>query len=150
MDFSDIPLVSAIAHKMSWLTARQKTIAANVANNDTPGYKATDLKPIDFSKELANVSRSTGINIGGPGIPAAPQLEAAMTAPNDIRGTILADDESAKPNKPIEDRSINGNTGSMEDEMMKASSTAADYQMMTELYQKQVSMFDTALDKGGI
>jgi flagellar basal body rod protein FlgB len=36
----------------------------------------------------------------------------------------------------------------MEDEMMKVSSTAADYQLMTELYQRQVNMFTTALDKG--
>jgi len=148
MNLTDIPLVAAITNKMSWLTARQKAIAANVANDDTPGYQATDLKPIDFSKELSKVSQSTGVNLSGPGIPAAPQLQAVTTSPDDLQGTLLADDESAKPNKPIEDRSINGNTGSMEDEMMKASSTAADYQFMTELYQKQISMFMTALDKG--
>jgi len=148
MDLSDIPLFSAITRKMHWLTERQKVLAQNVANNDTPGYKAQDLKKIDFGRELAKVSETTGINLQGPGLPAAPQLEPVATAENDLKGTVLADDDKPKANKNIEDRSINGNTGAIEDELMKVSSTAADYQLMTELYQKQVSLMTTALDRG--
>jgi flagellar basal-body rod protein FlgB len=38
---------------------------------------------------------------------------------------------------------------SLEDELIKVSETAADYQMMTNLYKKQIGMLKTALGKGG-
>jgi flagellar basal-body rod protein FlgB len=147
MDLTNIPLISAISRKMTWLTARQKVLAQNVANIDTPLYKAVDLEKADFSSQLSAVSRATGIKLGSS-LASAPRLQPTLTNAADIPGTGSFDAGAPKINTVIEDRSINGNTTSLEDEMMKVSQTAADYQMMTELYQRQVNMFDTALDKG--
>ena len=37
-----------LRERMSWLNARQDVLSQNVANADTPGYTARDLKPLDF------------------------------------------------------------------------------------------------------
>ena len=43
---------------MDQLAARQKLTASNIANADTPGYKAKD---IDFRSELATVVNAPGL-----------------------------------------------------------------------------------------
>ena len=52
MDLPDIPLLSMLRQRMSWLNQRQDTLSQNVANADTPGFLAHDLKPVDFTDEL--------------------------------------------------------------------------------------------------
>ncbi len=44
-------LSGEIEHYMDLLSARQKLVASNIANADTPGYKTQD---IDFQSEFAN------------------------------------------------------------------------------------------------
>ncbi|MFD2853698.1 flagellar basal body rod protein FlgB [Seohaeicola zhoushanensis] len=44
------------SRKMEWLSARQKVIAENVANADTPGYKARDVA--SFAETLESVTTS--------------------------------------------------------------------------------------------
>lgn len=43
---------ASIERYMDLLTARQKLVASNIANADTPGYKTKD---IDFQQEFMNV-----------------------------------------------------------------------------------------------
>ena len=52
MDLSQIPLFAALSKRMSWLADRQAVLAQNVANADTPGYAARDLREPDFRKYL--------------------------------------------------------------------------------------------------
>ena len=56
MDLSKIPIFEAIAKRMSWLGERQTVLAQNVANADTPGFAARDLKAPDFSRLMAQPS----------------------------------------------------------------------------------------------
>lgn len=50
------PLASQVERYMDLLTARQKLVASNIANADTPGYHTQD---IDFQTEFQNAA-------GGP------------------------------------------------------------------------------------
>src|SRR3546814_774303 len=50
VDLNSIPVFRMMQDKMSWLTQRQRVLAQNIANADTPGYGAEDLKPIDFTR----------------------------------------------------------------------------------------------------
>ncbi|HWW11780.1 MAG TPA: flagellar basal body protein, partial [Brevundimonas sp.] len=55
MGFTDLPLLSQIKGRLSWLDERQRVIAENVANADTPGYVGRDLNaPTDFAAALRN------------------------------------------------------------------------------------------------
>jgi flagellar basal-body rod protein FlgB len=67
MDLANMPLFSALARKMNWLTARQKVLADNIAHVDVPNYKASDLRPLDFRKELAQASHKLEVATTNPG-----------------------------------------------------------------------------------
>ena len=53
MSVTDIPLLNQIKGRLGWLDDRQRVIAQNVANSDTPGFMARDLKaPTDFAEAM--------------------------------------------------------------------------------------------------
>lgn len=52
MDFSKIPLFAMSKHKLDYHAERQRVLAENIANANTPGFQAKDLKPLDFGKIL--------------------------------------------------------------------------------------------------
>jgi flagellar basal-body rod protein FlgB len=43
---------------------------------------------------------------------------------------------------------ISGNTVSLDSELMKSADTAMDYQLVTNLYRKQLGMFRAVLSRG--
>ena len=42
--------------RMTWLNQRQDLLSQNVANADTPGYVAHDLKALDFAQQLRHAA----------------------------------------------------------------------------------------------
>src|SRR4051794_38335903 len=48
MPISDVPIFSMLRTKMQWHQERQKLLAENVANADTPRFKPRDLAPLKF------------------------------------------------------------------------------------------------------
>jgi flagellar basal-body rod protein FlgB len=130
MDLGTLPLFKAMTQRMSWLGERQKTLAQNVANADTPKYQAQDLKPLNFGDHFASAGK----------------LQMTATQPNHLAGGGDASSFTAAVDKtaPI---SASGNSVSLEDQMLKVSSTASDYQLTTELYRQHLAMLRTALGK---
>jgi flagellar basal-body rod protein FlgB len=131
MDLSTIPLFKAMTQRMSWLGERQKTLAQNVANADTPKYLAQDLKPMSFGERMG----------------AAGKLQMTATQANHLTGAA-----GTSRFTPTVDKSAtvssSGNSVSLEDQMLKVSGTATDYQLTTELYRQHLSMLRTVLGKG--
>lgn len=86
---------SQILEKMMDVAAfRQKVLASNIANADTPGYKAKD---ISFQKELAKAAESN--EVGKTGQPAEQSykvFETVTTMPNRDGNTVNLDIEMAK------------------------------------------------------
>jgi len=131
MDIGNIPLFAAITRRMAWLGDRQTVLAENVANANTPGYLEKDLKEPDF-KTL---------------VQGAPQgIQLAATNPAHLSGTAIA----PRPDliETTTDRTLNGNGVSIEAQMMKVSSNAADYALTATLYKEHIAMLKTALDNG--
>ena len=58
MDISGIPLFAMLRQRLGYEGERQRVIAQNVANADTPGYVGRDLKAFTFS---AQVESQTGL-----------------------------------------------------------------------------------------
>ena len=102
------------ARQSSWLLARQRVVAQNVANANTPGYKTADLKP--FEATLQSVS-----------------LQLAATSPKHIVA-----DESQVP-APVSENADNtevyysGNDVSQELEMAKAGEVSRAYALNTSV-----------------
>jgi flagellar basal-body rod protein FlgB len=132
MNISDVPLLGMLRERMSWLNARQDTLSQNVANADSPGYLAKDLKPLDFHDMLKSVqgSKSAGL---------------MTTDAHHIGITPSQNSEYAGEDTPDTEASVTGNTVSLESEMIKVADTQAQYQAATNLYAKAMSMMRTAI-----
>ena len=134
MPISDIPLFSMLRTRMQWHQERQKVLAENVANADTPNFRTRDLKPLDFGGQVQAAGQAT-----------AP-VRLAATNPMHIAGssgssTFATDRNSKYDVKPA------GNAVNLEDEMMKVASNQMDYQAAISLYSRSMGLFRTALGK---
>ena len=56
MFLGDSPIFSMMKERMHWLSDRQRVIAENVSNADTPNYIAKDLSEPDFGAMLRSRS----------------------------------------------------------------------------------------------
>ena len=101
---------------------RQKVLAANIANADTPGYKARDF---DFAKVLADAG-------GAPGSAAVASVADAARTHGAHRGAIAARGSSA--NDPAllyrspEQASADGNTVELDRERANFADNAVRYE----------------------
>jgi len=134
MNLPDVPLLSMLKSRMSWLEARQDVLSQNVANADTPGYVAHDLKPMDFESLL----KSAGGSQFQPGL-----------AVTDVRHIVVSPSSSAfaSGESPDVEASPNGNSVSLEQEMIKVSDTQGQFAAATNLYSKAMQLMRTALGK---
>jgi flagellar basal-body rod protein FlgB len=132
MQMADIPLLGMLRERMSWLNARQDTLAQNVANADSPGYLARDLKPMNFEDMMKRVNGDSG---SGLTTTNAMHINISASQPNGYTGVDAPDTEA----------SVSGNTVSLEAEMIKVSDTQAQFQAATNLYGKALSMMRTAI-----
>ena len=128
-----------MAKRLSWLGQRQQVLANNVANANTPGYRARDLKAmkaVSFKRML-----------GGEGA----KLGMAATNAAHLAGQSRKTAASASAVDKVDSHEIviSGNSVSLEEEMMKVGKTMMDYQLTTNLYSKHIKMIKTALGRGG-
>jgi len=133
MQMADIPLLGMLRERMSWLNARQDTLSQNVANADSPGYLARDLKPLNFEDMMKRVNgseTSSGLLTTDPH-----HINISGSQSSSYDGTDSPDTEA----------SITGNTVSLESEMIKVSETQAQFAAATNLYSKAISMMRTAI-----
>jgi flagellar basal-body rod protein FlgB len=127
-----IPLLDMLRERMSYLNARQDVLSQNVANADSPGYAARDLKPMAFDEMLKRVNGGSDTSL-------------TITDPHHIPLSQGAETEFAGADSPDTEASPNGNTVSLEQEMIKVSDTQAQYQAATSLYSKALNMMRTAI-----
>ena len=132
MNLPDVPLLSLLRERMSWLNSRQGLLSQNVANADTPGYAARDLKPIDFESEL---KQGTARKFPGLITTNPKHLVSATSGPTHVSDA----DITQTPAAPGE------NSVSIEEEMIKVADTQAQYQAASNLYAKAINMMRTAI-----
>ena len=134
MNLPDVPLLTMLKGRMSWLEARQNVLSQNVANADTPGYVARDVKPMDFERLL----KSDGAGFH-PQLSTTDARHIAI-APSNAGGFDSGEAPDSQAN-PL------GNSVSLEQEMIKISDTQAQFQAATNLYSKAVQLMRTAIGK---
>ena len=139
MDLPAIPLLSMLKERMSWLNQRQNVLSENVANIDTPGYTARDLKPVDFEKALKAATS-----------PGAFSNTMTVTNPRHIALSQHAAGAFDDENTPDIESNPSGNSVSLEQEMIKVADTQAQFQAATNLYAKAIDMMKTAIGKTGM
>ena len=88
------PLSHSLDRYMTLVSVRQKLVASNVANADTPGYKTQD---IDFETELQNaagtspmVNTVSGLRVKNDGNNVDLDREARLLAENALRFSVAS------------------------------------------------------------
>jgi flagellar basal-body rod protein FlgB len=75
-----IHLFDVISQRNWWLSVRQSTIAGNIANANTPGFKALDVEPFKavLEKTALEMTRTQSRHISSPaGGPPVAEVEPA-------------------------------------------------------------------------
>ena len=131
MAISDLPIFSMLRTRMNWHQERQRLLAENVANADTPGYRARDLAPIDFGRQVQQASG---------------QLQLALTSPAHLTGGAAGGSFGTERAGKYDVRPT-GNAVSLEDEMMKVAANQMDHQAAISLYSRSMGLLKTAIGK---
>lgn len=119
--------MAALKAKMRWHEARQTVLAENVTNASTVGYQAHDLRPVEG-------------DAGGLGV--ARTAQGHMTLASSSAG--VDRDES----RATFERTPDGNSVVLEEQMIKAAQNQMDHQMAATLYAKSLGLLRTALGRG--
>jgi flagellar basal-body rod protein FlgB len=134
MSINDLPVLSALRTKMQWHQERQRILAENVSNSDTPNFKPRDLVEPKFN--------SAGANVGGSmGSLAMMRTSTGHIAPSGAPDSFEQNRKMAFETRPA------GNAVNLEDEMMKASANQMDYAAVTSLYSRSLHLIKTAIGK---
>lgn len=135
MSLRDTAIMSMIGDKGRWLIQRQRVVGQNIANANTPGYQARDLKPLNFRDSLRDASRTFEI--------AAPSSGKAFS----IRQS--ADEFRVERGRTTYEISPDQNEIVLEEQVIKMNQIQADYQLALNLRRKFGELYNTALGGGG-
>lgn len=134
MTTGNIALFKALDAKMDYLSQRQRVISQNIANVDTPGYKPRDLTKVDFGSVLKDVNKSSHDSVS----------LATTNSKHLPMGNDVATAQEYKQRKLFE-IAPSGNAVVMEEQLLNSNQTVTDYNLMTNLYQKQVGFLKIAI-----
>ncbi len=118
---------------MEWNQGRQKLLAENVANAETPGYRGRDLAEFDFESVMRRQN-------GG-------SLATVTTSAGHISARNTGGGERSAFAVKSYEITPEGNGVVLENEMMKVAANQMDYQAATSLYSRSVKLLRTALGR---
>ena len=130
MPIADIPILSMLRQRMEWHQERQRVLAENVANADTPNYQARDLAPPSFDREVSVAS-----------------LALDRTAPGHIASDGGSGSQFASDSHGQFEVRPRGNTVTHEDEMMKVASNQMDYEAVASIYSHSLALIKVAIGR---
>ena len=128
-DPTQISVFQLMKARMQMLGERQKVIAQNVANSDTPGYGARDLKVPDSFAEVVRSGGGSGLTVtSARHIPAANQPDARFT----------------QAKAPDSETTLDGNSVVVEEQMLKMAESRMAHDAAIGFYQKSLAMLRMA------
>lgn len=128
MDFKNLSVFNAASQNMQYLSAKQKVIAENIANANTPGYLARRIEDQRFDSAL---SSAVTLNTTNP-------KHIGLKGDNSYR--------VYTPN-PSAALTIDGNGVILEDQMNQASKASSEYKKTITIFNKYKSLLQTANTK---
>lgn len=132
MAFTNLPLFQALKSKMQWHQVRQGVLAENVANADTPQYRAKEVENYSFGDHL---DRET---VG---------LHTASTKSGHITSMMSAASGAKLETRDMFEITPSGNNVVLEEQMMKVTENQMDFQAASTLYSRGLGLIRTALAK---
>lgn len=113
--------------RLHWLDARQRLLAANIANADTPGFRARDAVP--FQELLAR------------------RVARPMLAATDARHLAPARGAEQGLLAAVAERTPNGNAVSIDEQAIRIAENDKSHALTMGLFRKYLALFRTALGR---
>lgn len=137
MAITDMPVLTALRTKMQWHQERQRVLAENVANSDTPNFRPRDLVEPTFDK-----AGNPSVGLGG-GMGTLPMMQSAGVniQPTGGSATFGQNSRVGYETRPA------GNAVNLEDEMTKSANNQMDFAAASSLYTKSLGLLKTAIGK---
>lgn len=107
-------LFNVISRHNQWLAVRQATIAGNIANSNTPGFRAQDVQPFEMAVEQA-------------------RLSVSATQPGHIASGLQHAPATELRREAAWETSLSGNNVSLEQELLKAGEVNRAYRLNTSI-----------------
>ena len=126
MDFSHIPLFALADKRLAWIDRRQELLAENIANADTPGWRAHDLVPFVKTLQQAGV--------------ALARTDPAHLVGNDAAGDLRSEQEKTE-------RAPDGNGVAIDQELKKVADTDSAHELVSLIDMKYLGLFRTVIGK---
>ena len=130
MNIDQIPLLGLIKGKMGYVNDRQRLIAQNVANADTPGYAPVDLKPFNIQQAQGPTTASS--------------IGTMRTNTAHLAGKTTTKTKWRPEEKPDSEVRLDGNQVVLEEQMMKMTEARMEYDAAIGLYQKSLGLLRLA------
>ena len=145
MTTTDLNLFDAMYSKMNFLGQRQKVIAQNIANSDTPNYNALEIKEPDFKSVLGNTASRrmplSGGSVGNTG------LDVTNAAHMDMNGSKIGGDRGEQKERGARktyEVSPSNNAVVIEEQLIQAGETMMDHNLMSNIHEKYLNMLRAA------
>lgn len=128
------PTLGRIQAALDNLTTYQKVVSHNIANLDTPGYRAKTISPFEAQLRKALRSRDT------LGVARTHQTHLADVAPGELTPRVTE-------RTGVMAR-VDGNTVSMDREMVELVEASLKYRALAQLASKRLLLFKTIVMEG--
>jgi flagellar basal-body rod protein FlgB len=134
MAITDIPIFSMLRTRLQYSQERQRVLSENVANADTPSYRARDLTAPKFP----DPTQITPTTVSGVSLA---RTENGHMAQFGGTSTFSTDRRNSYEVRPT------GTAVNLEDEMIKVADNQMDYQAASALYTRSLGLLKVALGK---
>jgi flagellar basal-body rod protein FlgB len=129
MDPTKTGPIALSEQRLRWAEARQRVLAQNIANADTPNYRPSDMQP--FAKVLSG---------------KLTEKQMVATNANHLQGTRQQDGRTLKERVSAK-RDPSGNAVSLEREALRVADTDSAHSTALSVRRRYISMFMTALGR---
>lgn len=133
----DIPVLGILRQALGYHSDRQRVLAQNVANANTPGYVPDDISQTEFERALSGAQRTSRVTL-------------QATEAGHIQGRVQAGSGNWRASaSPDSETTINGNSVVLEEQMVRAGENRMRFETALGLYQKSLSLIRMAARSPG-
>lgn len=133
----DIPVLGILRQALGYHSDRQRVLAQNVANANTPGYVPEDIAQSEFERALSGAQRTHRVSL-------------QATEAGHIQGRTQAGSGNWRASaSPDSETTINGNAVVLEEQMVRSGENRMRFETALGLYQKSLSLIRMAARSPG-
>ncbi|KAA5604507.1 flagellar biosynthesis protein FlgB [Roseospira marina] len=135
MDLTNLPFFRLAKTSMDWSAQRQRVLAQNVAQMDTPNYRPSDVAEPNFKRLVEHAERPASVKV-------------AMTDPGHQPGTLPEPDRfRARVDRRSFETTLDDNAVVLEEQTQKMGETKSRYLMASNLFERNLRLLKAAIGR---